>query len=780
MDRVGGSPDGPGAASAGSAASPGVSAGISPGALVGRVLEGRYRLGALIARGGMSAVYRGVDLRLDRPVAVKVMNPLYGGDPAFQARFEREARLAAGLRHPGVVAVYDQGREKDGDTPLAFLVMELLDGGTLRDLITQQAPLSAEVTLAVLEPLLAALGAAHAAGLVHRDVKPENVLISGKGEVKIADFGLVRALTAAQDQSVATGDVILGTVAYLSPEQVATGAADARSDVYSAGIVAYEMLVGSPPYTGETALSVAYQHVNSDVPAVAETLPNIPAELDDLIYAATSRDPEDRPRDASVFLAGLVSVRVRTGIGYVPVPVPRRRPATGPSGPSPTVAVGPAGGPAPLPPADRAGPHPTRLLPVGSGVDVPEDGGLPAGERPTRHMAAHGSTAVSADPDPGAAVDGPPDASDRAETAGWRRDRRRQSRRRWLIAILVVILLAVAAAFGGWWLGGRWSTSPAAVGMSQQIAEQAVRDAGLVPTVNTAPDDAAPSGQVTDVQPAPGARVLRGSEITLVVSAGSPRVPTLRGGTSVAAASGAISAAGLVPEVAADPRYDDTVPAGEVIGTDPVAGTPLRLGGTVLLLVSGGPAPVPVPAVLGKSSEDARNKLAVAGFTVGPSVRRFDADSPAGTLLGTDPGAGTSLPRGSTVSLVLAESVTVPQVRGQEAQRATDRLTALGVTVEQRTAFDAGVDGGSVGRTEPADGTRVEPGSRVVLVVSTAVTVPKLSGTVGQARAALDALGLRFQVSALFGPDSADIISQDPNAGTRVAPGTRVSATAFP
>ena len=207
----------------------------------GTVLEGRYRVGALIARGGMSMVYRGVDLRLDRPVAIKVMSPQYVSDPAFLSRFEREARLAASLGHAGVVAVYDQGR--DGD--LVFLVMELVDGGTLRDLLREQGSLSVPVTMSILEPLLAALGAAHAAGLVHRDVKPENVLISAQGAVKIADFGLVRAVSS---QTMATGDVILGTVAYLSPEQVATGAADARSDVYAAGVMAYEMLTGQPPY----------------------------------------------------------------------------------------------------------------------------------------------------------------------------------------------------------------------------------------------------------------------------------------------------------------------------------------------------------------------------------------------------------------------------------------------------------------------------------------------------------------------------------------------------
>jgi serine/threonine-protein kinase len=303
----------------------------------GTVLEGRYRLGGMIARGGMSTVYRGLDTRLDRPVAIKVMSPQFVSDPAFLSRFEREARLAASLGHSGVVAVYDQGR--DGD--LVFLVMELVDGGTLRDLLRESAPLSVPVTMSILEPLLAALGAAHAAGLVHRDVKPENVLISSQGAVKIADFGLVRAVSS---QTMATGNVILGTVAYLSPEQVATGAADARSDVYAAGVVAYEMLTGETPFTGDTPMSVAYQHVHSDVPRPADRALGTPDALDDLIFAATRRDPAQRPRDASAFLAALVGIRSQLGLQRVQVPVPHRLPNPT-AAPAPPVYAPPVAGP---------------------------------------------------------------------------------------------------------------------------------------------------------------------------------------------------------------------------------------------------------------------------------------------------------------------------------------------------------------------------------------------------------------------------------------------------
>ncbi len=291
------------------------------------LLDGRYELGELLAHGGMSTVYRGVDRRLDRAVAIKILRTEYAGDPSFLTRFEREARAAAGLHHPGVVAVYDQGR--DGDT--VFLVMELVDGGTLRDLLRDEGALSVPVALSILEPVLSALGAAHEAGLVHRDIKPENVLISGRGEVKVADFGLVRAVTST---TMATGDVILGTVAYLSPEQVSTGFADARSDVYSAGIVGFEMLTGTPPFTGDNAISVAYQHVHSDVPAASSKAPGVPEPLDEILLRATARHATERPVDAAALLGELIRMRARLLIRRVPVPTPVRR------APSPSVRTG--------------------------------------------------------------------------------------------------------------------------------------------------------------------------------------------------------------------------------------------------------------------------------------------------------------------------------------------------------------------------------------------------------------------------------------------------------
>ncbi|BEL38642.1 hypothetical protein Isolate57625_19970 [Mycobacteroides abscessus subsp. abscessus] len=283
--------------------------------MIGAVLDGRYRIEAPIATGGMSTVYRGLDTRLDRPVAVKVMDSRYASDSGFLARFRLEARAVARLRHPGLVAVFDQGM--DGRHP--FLVMELIDGGTLRELLRERGPMPPHAVAAVFNPLLGGLAVAHRSGLVHRDVKPENVLISDDGEVKLADFGLVRAVAEA---GITSTSVILGTAAYLSPEQVRTGSAGPRSDVYSAGILMYELLTGSTPFTGDTPLALAYQRIDRDVQAPSEAIDGVPEEFDELVLRATSRDPDARYADAAQFGAELDAISSELRLPPFRVPAP--------------------------------------------------------------------------------------------------------------------------------------------------------------------------------------------------------------------------------------------------------------------------------------------------------------------------------------------------------------------------------------------------------------------------------------------------------------------------
>jgi serine/threonine protein kinase, bacterial len=325
------------------------------------LLDGRYLVQSKIASGGTSTVYRGLDTRLDRPVAVKVMDSRYAGDEQFLTRFQLEARTVARLKNPGLVAVYDQGI--DGRHP--FLVMELIEGGTLRELLGERGPMPPYAVAAVLRPVLGGLAAAHRAGLVHRDVKPENVLISDDGEVKIADFGLVRAVAAA---GITSTSVILGTAAYLSPEQVRDGNAGPRSDVYSAGVLTYEMLTGHTPFTGDTALSVAYQRLDADVPPASLAIDGVPPQFDGFVQRATARDPADRYADAIEMGAELDAIAEDLGLPDFRVPAPRnsaqhrsaalhhgrmsqRRPVAQPS----------------RPPAQAPVRHPTRQLTRGPG-----------------------------------------------------------------------------------------------------------------------------------------------------------------------------------------------------------------------------------------------------------------------------------------------------------------------------------------------------------------------------------------------------------------------------
>ena len=284
--------------------------------LVGALLDGRYRVEARIATGGMSTVYRGLDIRLHRPVALKVMDARYAGDQQFLTRFHREARAIASLKHPGLVAIYDQGN----DPRHPFLVMELVEGGTLRELLRERGPMPPHAVVAVLRPVLGGLGVAHQAGLVHRDVKPENVLISQDGEVKLVDFGLVRAIAEA---GVTSTSVILGTAAYLSPEQVLGQATGPRSDVYAAGIMAFELLTGTTPFSGDSAIGVANQRLDRDVPPPSSLIDGVPEEFDAFIAGATARDPDRRFADAAAMGADLDAIAEELALPQFRVPAPK-------------------------------------------------------------------------------------------------------------------------------------------------------------------------------------------------------------------------------------------------------------------------------------------------------------------------------------------------------------------------------------------------------------------------------------------------------------------------
>ena len=533
--------------------------------LAGVALEGRYRVGGLLAHGGMSRVYRGTDLRLDREVAIKVMDAGLAADPSFRARFEREARAIAKIDHPCVVDVYDQGEHGGPGDPVVYLVMELVVGGTLRDVLAERGSLPAPEALAVLEPVLSALAAAHAQGLTHRDVKPENVLISRTGAVKVADFGLVTAATHAR---ASTAGMILGTVAYLSPEQVLGRTVDARGDVYSAGVMLFELLTGAPPYDGDQALAVAYRHVNEDVPAPSTLILGLPPALDELVLSATRRDREARPADAETFLHAVLGVRAALGLPRVRVPVPHR------VGPGPTAVLPPSPGPevpgGPVVGRRPAPPRPTRALT--SVVDQhPADPETVA--RP-RHQAPGGSPWHGGEPADHVA-------------------RRRRSSRILAVWIGAVVLLAVLVGALAWGAGaGQWTSMPSLVGMDRAGAQRALTDAGLVPVIRQTPQDTIPAGRVAATDPAAGAAVRRGGSVTVTVSTGRPTVPDIPSGTTVDDARRILTEAGLTPSDAT-PRAtpDDTAARGTVVGTFPAAGSVVHPGQPVDLVVSSGPAP---------------------------------------------------------------------------------------------------------------------------------------------------------------------------------------------
>lgn len=421
--------------------------------LLGRVLERRYRIDAPIARGGMSSVYVGTDLRLGRRVAVKVMDARYVGDPLFLRRFEFEARAVAGLSHPGLVSVFDQSI--DGD--IAFLVMELVRGGSVRELLRERGPMPPHAVAAVGIPTLGGLGTAHRAGLVHRDVKPENVLISDTGDVKVADFGLVRAVAEA---GVTSASVILGTAAYLSPEQVSSTEIDARSDVYSAGVLFFELLTGRQPFRGATSLALAYQRLTYDVPAPGDVIAGVPPQIDEIVLRATERDPAHRYPDGFAMQHALLDAIDDLGLPPFTVPAPSRASARVTSAIARPVTLDRGGDP-------RRGPeHPNAAgdddheehdeydeyddhdgydnAPYDNGGGRHNEGYGDEYERDLYDSNRYGSNRYETpdDDQPGPGVIDSPHTGSTLVAAAW---------------LLIVVLVAVFAALGGWGLGQSWA-----------------------------------------------------------------------------------------------------------------------------------------------------------------------------------------------------------------------------------------------------------------------------------------------------------------------------------
>jgi eukaryotic-like serine/threonine-protein kinase len=669
----------------------------APDTLVGRSLEGRYRILERIARGGMSTVYAAVDERLDRLVAVKVMSSALSADPAFTDRFAREARAAARLTHLNAVSVYDQGSEVAPDGHHVFLVMELVEGRTLRELLRERGRLSPAAAVSIMEPVLSALSAAHRAGLVHRDVKPENILLSDDGIVKVADFGLARAVEA--DAAATRTGLMMGTVAYCAPEQISRGSTDPRSDVYSAGIVLFELLTGSPPYKGDSAMNVAYQHVHSRVPAPSSRVKGIPNEIDELVIAATDSDPESRPADAGAFLAEIADIRADLALPVTPVP-PRERPRGRTGRPDPRYRTPDAATTDLI--RGAGGPHDTTVVP-----GRPPNGRrtTPVPPRPREENA----------PPPPVVI--PPAKQPAA--------RRRNRRRRALIATLIVLLVGAAAAWGGTLLADHYlKYVPKVVGKSQGAALHELQDAGYhVPAnrIYSAYSATVPKGRVISTDPRGGSRLKSGADVAITVSSG-PKLYALKSvrKRSFEDALAILQAQGL--DVAPQPRREasDSVPEGQVTRTTPKAGSKVSAQQLITIYVSTGPPIVDVPSVpQGTPVADAKKTLRTSAgrFDVNV-VQEFSDSVPKDQVISISP--SDKAPKGSTVVIIASkgpETVQVPQIsQGDSSGSAAEKLRAVGLVPE----LDKSLDGGAFDKVfsvDPAPGTPVRVGSTVKLKI---------------------------------------------------------------
>ncbi|MFT2751172.1 Stk1 family PASTA domain-containing Ser/Thr kinase [Clavibacter sp. Sh2088] len=638
--------------------------------MIGRLLDGRYQVRSRIARGGMATVYVATDLRLERRVAVKVMHGHLADDSAFRDRFIQEARSAARLAHPNVVNVFDQGQDSD----MAYLVMEYLPGMTLRELLQEYERLTPEQTLDILEAVLSGLAAAHKAGIVHRDLKPENVLLADDGRIKIGDFGLARAVSA----NTATGQALLGTIAYLSPELVTRGIADTRSDIYAVGIMMYEMLAGEQPFKGEQPMQIAYQHANDQVPTPSTANASVPVELDELVLWATARDPEQRPRDARALLDELYAVQNRLDARSGD-PAPLQRTVVFPSAPA--------------------------LPPVTTG-ETQVVGGPPVMMRQEPEHAEPESVVALA-------------------AAGQRR-----RARGWVLALLIVMLAALAGGTG-WYYGqgpGARVPVPAVTEMAVDDAAGTLQGQGFVVARAEEPSVDVAVGHVTRSVPASGTPVDQGSTVTVYASTGPQLldVPDVVGSTE----GDARTRLEGVPFVVQEPtvrQYGDAE-QGTVVQVLDASGAPIGAQypeqQQVTLVVAAGR----IPDVHGRSVDQAVTTLAQAGLVGEPGKQSFSDDLDKGEVISVyaldqNPvRSGLDDAAGSKVGLEISKGpdlVAVPKVTDLTRDEAKAALDKAGFKYAYSAFWDALPNSITrVASASPEAGAMVRRGSTINLGIT--------------------------------------------------------------
>ena len=628
--------------------------------LTGELIDGRYQLIRQMATGGMASIYEALDTRLDRKVAVKIMHPHLAQDEQFVERFIREAKAAAALSHPNIVAVQDQGWNQNG-TPAIFLVMEMIEGHTLREYLNEQGSLSVKDGIKFLLPVLSALSAAHKIGIVHRDLKPENILISKEGRIKIADFGLAKGPLLGGTMT-AESSVILGSVSYLSPEQVQRGIADSRSDIYSIAITAFEIFTGKKPFEGAEPIQIAYMHVNNRVPKISSLVSGIPEQLDDLIYRATSSNPDERPRDATVFHEELSRIN------------------------------------------QALSPKENQLS---LELDIPIE---PMRPKPTRKsLRAKVRELTESIPTPA--------PRETTEEVRKRKKASKRVRRNRKIALLMAVVVGIV----GWYVligPGSRVVVPSTVGASQSEVSAALEPLGLTSLIveKQFSEDIA-EGRVIQSLPEAGGRVDAGGTVKLIVSKGPERftLPLVAGLTPEAATN-------LIAKMPLDLKplseeFSTTVPKGYVIDSNPPSGEKVKRGSVVVIRVSKGIEQVALTSYIGKSSDQALNELQDAGFAV-TSTYAFSETRLAGEVVSQKPAGGATADKGSAVALVISKGTQyayIPNLFSIEEAKAVQALKDLELKVVVKKIGKKAVK--KVTNISPKVGSKVKRGSTVTITV---------------------------------------------------------------
>ncbi|RZT83284.1 serine/threonine-protein kinase [Pseudonocardia sediminis] len=632
-----------------------------------RLLSERYELGGTLGYGGMAEVHHGLDTRLSRDVAVKVLRADLARDPQFQLRFRREAQNSASLNHPAIVAVYDTGEIASDFGPLPYIVMEFVDGQTLREIVKTTGPLTQQRVVEVMADVCAALDFSHRNGIIHRDVKPANIMISTAGAVKVMDFGIARAL--GEGQNVTQTAAVIGTAQYLSPEQARGEAVDARSDVYAAGCVLFELLTGDPPFTGDTPVAVAYQHVREDPKAPSQLNPSIPPALDAIVLKALSKNPANRYQSSGEMRADLV--RVRNGEPVLAPMVMSEDERTS------------------LLDADATAAVPTRRVYAGAG---PATG---------RHTMPPGH----------------PDAYEDEPRGG-----RGKKIGIWVAVLAVLGLLGFVGVQMFTTSGPATVNVPDVLGQNPDQARAAITGARLLVDIRNEPSDVAQVGKVNRTEPGGGNAVAENSTVTLFVGTGpaNATVPQLSGKT-VDEARPLLQQAGLQLGQQTEQETSDSSQIGKIISSTPGPGESVPGNGAVAVVIGKEQTTVAVPDVSGQSASQAQTTLRNAGFT-SVTTSTVDGGGSAGSVVGTNPSAGNRVSKSSTITLQISRGnqKQVPDVTGQDVGSAVNQLQSAGLSyrLQQQETSDSSQSGKVISQT-PSGGSQAGDGTEVVLVVGT-------------------------------------------------------------